>query len=393
MNIKKSILAVLGILFAHCGFSQGQIVYDIKGHVPDLDSAFFVGDFSNPVISDSAYANDGGNFRFKGTNSNVTKGVFYMHRSSKKNPYEMFLVYTEPGNINVTVDSVLGGLRVGGTPSNDIMQRFKDSQIGYFTGIKDLYDSINAINYKLSLLRRDSTSSSKDIKVLEERDVYFQNLAAPLSDQYIDAWKQAIFQYPNTYFAVGSALDLFSYLSSDSVKKVYNSLDASMQNSALGIQLKNKIAGITIAADNTPAPLFSSVTLSGNKISIKSFQGKYLLLDFWATWCAPCRAGNPDLIKLFNQYHSKGLEIVGISDDDNNINGWKNAVKKDNIDIWHQILRQTNNVDSSGRKVDVAKLYNVPSYPTKILIDPNGVIVGHYHDDNELANKLAELLK
>ncbi|MBD0833379.1 TlpA family protein disulfide reductase, partial [Aestuariibaculum sediminum] len=134
-------------------------------------------------------------------------------------------------------------------------------------------------------------------------------------------------------------------------------------------------------------------------LKLADFKGKYLLIDFWASWCVPCRKGNPHLISLYHKYHSKGLEILGVSDDDRAHDKWKNAVEKDGIGIWHHVLRGLEYKEGTYQRInkdkDISDAYNIHSLPTKILVDPNGVIVGRYGGgggtDDDMDKDLAEI--
>ena len=122
-----------------------------------------------------------------------------------------------------------------------------------------------------------------------------------------------------------------------------------------------------------------------------------MLLDFWASWCVPCRKGNPHLLSLYANYKDKGLEIIGISDDDKNPDAWKKAIEKDGIGVWKHVLRGMKQTPEgrADRSTSISDQYGTSTLPTKILIDPQGIIIGRYGADGEtddaLDKKLAEL--
>lgn len=131
---------------------------------------------------------------------------------------------------------------------------------------------------------------------------------------------------------------------------------------------------------------------TGKTVDLKQFRGKYVLIDFWATWCVPCRKSNPHVIELYNKYHKKGLEVVFVADDDNNVPKLKEAIKKDGLQKMHHILRGLKMISRGNydRTNDISDKYGVHSIPTKYLIDPEGKIVGKL-DNNELDAKLKEI--
>lgn len=130
---------------------------------------------------------------------------------------------------------------------------------------------------------------------------------------------------------------------------------------------------------------FEQENTKGQKIKLSEIKGKFILVEFWAAWCKPCRISNPDLIKAFNRFNKDGFEILGVSLDNDKIN-WLKAIKEDGLP-WQNVS------DLKGFQNDAAMIYEVKSIPDNILIDPNGVIIGRRLHAKELAEKLEEAFK
>jgi peroxiredoxin len=132
------------------------------------------------------------------------------------------------------------------------------------------------------------------------------------------------------------------------------------------------------------APDLSFPTPTGESLSLSSLRGQYVMLDFWASWCGPCRKENPNVVRLYSQYHSKGFEILGVSLDQDP-NRWKQAIGADGL-TWPHIS------DLKGWGSEAAQIYQVRSIPQTFLLDPEGRIIAKGLRGEELENKLAELL-
>ena len=172
---------------------------------------------------------------------------------------------------------------------------------------------------------------------------------------------------------------------------LYNALNPALKKTPKGLELKAALADFKNSSVGKMAPGFHGKDINGKELTLKSFQNKnYVLLDFWASWCAPCRQDFPSLKELYQKYHSKGLEIVNISRDEDLVM-WRNAIKMDGVEMWkHFSVKQNNS--------PIEKLYFVTAIPVKVLINKEGMIIGRWRGGGEehiqdVNNMLQEIMK
>jgi peroxiredoxin len=151
----------------------------------------------------------------------------------------------------------------------------------------------------------------------------------------------------------------------------------------LAAQLDKRIKIQTQFSEGRVAPDFTQLTPEGEEFSLSDLRGKYVLIDFWASWCGPCRRENPNVVRLYNQYKDKGFDILGVSLDRDK-GRWLAAIEKDQL-TWNHIS------DLKGWSNAVAKQYSITSIPRTILIDPEGKIVAKDLRGASLEAKLQEL--
>jgi thiol-disulfide isomerase/thioredoxin len=165
-----------------------------------------------------------------------------------------------------------------------------------------------------------------------------------------------------------------------------------VSRNASNILIANKVKTKIEAASNVPlkkgdlAPDFTAPTPEGQQITMSKIKGKVTIIDFWASWCKPCRIENPNLVKVYNEYHDKGLEIISVAlDRVNKKEFWTKAIQKDQLN-WYNVsnLKYWND--------PIAKAYNVNSIPATFIIDENGVIIADRLRGADLETKIKELL-
>jgi len=169
------------------------------------------------------------------------------------------------------------------------------------------------------------------------------------------------------------------------LRERYNYLTDEVKSGAYGNVIAQQIALYESLEVGGTAPDFTAMTPEGDTLSLHSVKGKVKLLDFWASWCAPCRQENPNVLKLYQKYRSKGLEIISFSLD-NDPKAWKKAIEEDGM-IWKHFS------DLKAQGSPIAAMYNLMSVPYTILLDENNKIVGKNLRGAQLQKKVAELLK
>jgi len=166
----------------------------------------------------------------------------------------------------------------------------------------------------------------------------------------------------------------------------FQKLDVTLRTSAEGIDFEKKINGSRNMQVGTPAKNFESTTPEGTKLSLREVmdKGTYTLIDFWASWCTPCRAENPTVVKAYGQFHPKGLNIISVSLDDN-AEKWKAAIQKDGMP-WYHVSSLT-----AGFKDPIAQMYGINAIPQNALVDSKGMIIAVNLRGDALLDKLEQL--
>ncbi len=321
------------------------------------------------TAKDTAVVTDG-KFELRGISEELDLGFVRFDNEQINMP-----VILEEGNITLTiVKDSLHKSTLGGTPNNEKFQKFNtESRVISEKVVK--FEKENGPIMKQAQMAQDTATVNRLIKEYQN----FQN-------EMNDYSKKFIKENSDAYLSV-LLLENFlmrQYLTADEVKTYFEGLDKSLQETKSGKKIKTALDAMTAIVVGKPAPNFSGPSPEGKTISLKESLGKVTIIDFWASWCAPCRAENPNVVALYNEFHSKGLNIIGVSLDKDAAK-WKEAIAKDGL-IWSHVSNLKFWEDP------IAKQYNIQSIPATYILDAKGVIVAKDLRGEAVKAKVKELL-
>lgn len=299
---------------------------------------------------DSCLVKDG-HFSFKGF---IKKNVVYASFDLKLMPSNVFGIYLEKSNMNIA-------LNVQEKKTND--------------------------GNKLYFFTTESISGSITSDIDLEYNNYFKTHVkdADFREKIYLKSKNIILKYPSNPIS-GSILSGITRnwgINKDSLKMLYAKIDKKAINPTTKKFIEQELFPENLIKVNDPFFDFKLPTPKGNLFNTKSLHGKWFLIDFWASWCSPCREQLPYLIKIYEENKNKNFEIISVSIDEKQTN-WINAIKKEKIP-W------VNVIENKGFVGEIVKRYKVNGVPTNFLINPEGVIVFKDIDLLELEKLLKSL--
>jgi peroxiredoxin len=280
-------------------------------------------------------------------------------------------------------------------PSHHMLQFFAD--IGYLQ-LSGQADSLDNIHLKGSWTADEASRFNASIRDItdQQKEMYARYIKADKEEQktllepfmaLAERRRQRITQYihehPQSFFSLSLVWDRMGDDYGE-VYPLYMSLKESLHGTPTGHRIDALLPVIKRKALGEQVMNFSQADSAGRMVSVGDLKGKYVLIDFWASWCGPCRAENPNVLKAYQTFKDKGFTVLGVSLDDN-AGKWKKAIGDDHMP-WTELS------DLKGWKNDVALYYGVQAIPWNILIDPQGRIVAKGLRGEELFKKLSTLL-
>ena len=287
---------------------------------------------------------------------------------------DMLVLYLEPGNILVSGKDSVKYAAVAGSKLNIEYAKYNAAVLSVaetlIKAVEAEYASAPADKKKDTAFQHALMMKAE--KVMKERDT--------LKYAYIQ-------QNPGSYFSLVALREVAGDdIDVSKIEPLFKMLSPDLRSSKAGTDFAQKIGAARALSIGAMAPDFMQYDVNGKPVKLSDFRRKYVLLDFWASWCGPCRAENPNVVKAYNKYKDKNFTVLGVSlDQPGKKNAWLAAIKADSLP-WVQVsdLKSWNNA--------AAKLYDVKAIPQNFLIDPTGKIVGKNLRGEALEKRLEELL-
>ena len=250
--------------------------------------------------------------------------------------------------------------------------------------LQEYLGMVQKMGAKMKAMQGDYRSARMKKELDKAKEI--RKKQSEVNDEYIEKQKTLVKENSNSLVALMILSDLYQQkrIPSNESKKLYQSLSADIQDTPIGKKINEQLEKTSKTDIGEIAPKFSAPNPQGKEVSLEDAMGKITLIDFWASWCKPCRIENPNVVKLYNEYHDDGFNIIGVSLDKSK-SKWVKAIKDDQLDWYH-----ISNLKAWSEPI--AQKYGIRSIPKTYLIDDEGKIIAKNLRGGELREKVAELL-
>lgn len=363
--MKKTLISLAIGAFAIAACNNPK--YSIKGTVEGEQAGnVYLIRYNNDAMDTMAKASiENGKFTLEGSVNEMTGAMITL--AGKRGGAPIFVEnaeYTATLNPGDVMEN-----KIEGTITQDIANQYMDI-------VNEMRKEQMALYKEYSV-----ASQEKDEEKMQQIEERFNQL-----NEDAKVKEEALIKtYPDSYVSAYMLANKMGGMEAEEIEAQYALLGEKAKATEPGKQIAERIEKLSAVAIGQVAPDFTMNTPEGKPLSLHSIKGKVKIIDFWASWCRPCRGENPHVVKMYQEFHPKGLEILGVSLD-NDQQDWLKAIEDDNL-TWNHVS------DLKGWQNEAAQLYVVNGIPHLVILDENNVIVAKNLRGEQLREKIAELLK